>query len=233
VGLDVNDIGSKKIDEFFPSISQYLTSDNIYSLHGKHNYSFDETFEMCFDHSEKSLKKLELLIRDILSLTETKNYQESPQEINLKEMIGDTFDSINQLAGFDTIDCRISLQHSQPLISQKKRVNMILENLISNAVKYHDPQSSQPYIAIESRVDNNNFILSVSDNGLGIPANQKDKLFKMFNRFHPKVAFGSGLGLYLMKKSAEVLGGDIHYVEQPKGTQFQLVIPQSQQQRLH
>ena len=186
--------------------------------------------EQCLDLAQKSLKKLEILIRDILSLTEAKNGMESNQEIDLDLMIQDAFDSINQLQGFDKINCRINLHHTQPLISDKKRVNMILENLLSNAVKYHDPNQEHSYISIESKYEDNHFVLSVSDNGLGIPASQKENLFKMFNRFHPKVAFGSGLGLYLMKKSAEVIGGDVQFVEQPIGTQFQLIIPQTQQE---
>jgi len=194
---------------------------------------FDKV-EQCFDFAEKSLKKLEVLVRDILSLTEAKNTKEPSQEINLNDMLKDTFDGINQLAGFEKIDCRIKLEHSQPLVSDKKRVNMIIENLLSNAVKYYDPDKPDPYIEIQSKCENEQFILTVSDNGLGIPPAQKDKLFKMFNRFHPKVAFGSGLGLYLMKKSAEVIGGDIEYVDQPQGAQFQLVIPQvPEENRLH
>jgi len=182
--------------------------------------------EQCFDFAEKSLKKLEVLVRDILSLTEAKNSKEPSQEINLQQMVADTFESINQLEGFDAIDCRVNLNHSRPLVSDQKRVNMILQNLISNAVKYHDPKQAQPFIEIQSTLKEGNFILTVNDNGLGIPQEQKHKLFQMFNRFHPKVAFGSGLGLYLMKKSAEVIGGNIHYIDQPQGAQFQLVIPQ-------
>jgi len=191
------------------------------------------TVKKCFSHSEKSLKKLEVLIRDILKLTETKNCEESQEVINLERMIKDSFDNIGQLDGFGAIDCRVDLQHLQPLVSKKMRVSMILENLISNAVKYQNPDSKSPYISIETRMEGSDFILSVSDNGLGIPTGQQHKLFKMFNRFHPKVAFGSGLGLYLMKKSAEVLGGDISYVDQDVGAKFKLTIPQSQENHLH
>ena len=47
----------------------------------------------------------------------------------------------------------------------------------------------------------------------------------MFKRFHSRVSFGSGLGLYMMKKSAEVLGGRIEYVRLQKGSIFKLVDP--------
>lgn len=187
-----------------------------------------KTVMECFEHSDKSLRKLELLIRDILKLTESKNCEEPHEEIDLEGMIKESFDSVDKLEGFEDIDCRIDLKHSSPLISKRTRVNMILENLISNSIKYRNPESKNSYIAIESHIDGSDFVLSVSDNGLGIPDDQKDKLFKMFNRFHPNVSFGSGLGLYLMKKSAEVLGGDICYVDQGQGAMFKLTIPQQQ-----
>jgi len=185
-----------------------------------------DTVNKCFTHSDKSLRKLEILIRDILKLTEAKNCEESIEVLDLEMMVKDAFDGIDQLEGFEDFDCRVNLHHSIPLVSKKTRVNMILENLISNSIKYRNPENNNPYISIESYIEGSNFILSVSDNGLGIPENQQHKLFKMFNRFHPKVAFGSGLGLYLMKKSAEVLGGDIRHVNQAQGTMFTLIIPQ-------
>lgn len=187
------------------------------------------TVEDCFNHSIKSLKKLDLLIKDILKLTEAKQFEEQFQPIDVKQVIDDAFYSIDQLHGFNDIDCQLKLAHDGQLVSKKLRINMILENLISNAIKYRDPDQVASKILIETYTENTNFILSISDNGLGIPEGQKHKLFKMFNRFHPKVSFGSGLGLYLMKKSAEVLGGSIVYIDQSKGAKFQLTIPQRQQ----
>ena len=94
---------------------------------------------------------------------------------------------------------------------------MILENLISNAIKYQDVNEESSYLSISSYCDNSQFILEVKDNGLGIPKEQQEELFVMFKRFHPKVAFGSGLGLYLISKSAAVLNGHISFFEHDEG----------------
>ncbi|MGH1484679.1 MAG: PAS domain-containing sensor histidine kinase [Cellvibrionaceae bacterium] len=190
-----------------------------------------EKVHTCMDHADKSLRKLEVLIRDILQLTEMQNKEEDIQEIDIQTMIDEIWGSFSQLEGFDNIQKSITLEHSKPLFAKKTRVNMILENLVSNAIKYYDSSIEAPSITIKTYVKDNAFILDVSDNGLGIPEGQKHKLFKMFNRFHPKVSFGSGLGLYLMKKSAEFIGGDIRYVDQPKGARFKLTIPQ--ENKLH
>lgn len=101
---------------------------------------------------------------------------------------------------------------------------MIVENFISNAIKYYDPKKSNPYIKISTRQQSDKFVLEISDNGIGVPENQQKNLFKMFHRFHPKVAFGSGLGLYLVQKSASVLGGEVSYENTEDGSLFRLAI---------
>lgn len=188
-----------------------------------------EKIEHCLSLADKSLTKLEVLIKDILTLTETKNKEETFQSIDVQTAIEGAFEGMTQLQGFDKITKQLEVQQGHEIWVKRSRFTMILENLISNAVKYHDPSENAPYIKISTEWEGPNFILDISDNGLGIPENQHQKLFKMFNRFHPKTAFGSGLGLYLMKKSAQVLGGDIEFIPQQKGAGFRLTIPQNQQ----
>ena len=54
-------------------------------------------------------------------------------------------------------------------------------------------------------------------------------MFTMFKRFHPRVSFGSGLGLYMMKKSADVIKADIVYEDTGHGSKFKLVIPHNKE----
>ena len=68
-------------------------------------------------------------------------------------------------------------------------------------------------------------MITFEDNGLGIPKEYQEKLFKMFKRFHPKTASGSGLGLYMIKKSANMIGGEIKYKYIKDGSRFTLYIP--------
>ena len=182
----------------------------------------------CLSHMEKSLSKLEVLIQDILQLTEMENAEEPEQLVDIRSIVNQAYEGVCQLEGFERIDRQLLLEEAGSIRVKLSRFRMILENLISNAIKYQDPNTPQPYIKIETQLSDSHFLLNISDNGLGIPKDQQHKLFEMFNRFHPKVAFGSGLGLYLIKKSAFVLGGDIKYLDQGKGACFQLSIPKSQ-----
>lgn len=180
---------------------------------------------MSLSHAQNSLEKLDTLIQDILVLTEAKYKEEENQTINISVLVDEALKKLSHMDRFEFMDIQKDFQFNSDLYSQKSRVNMILENLISNAIKYQDTEKESPYMIISTRNTNDNFVLEVKDNGLGIPKDQQDKLFTMFKRFHPRVAFGSGLGLYLMKKSADVLNGTITFHDHQEGTIFRLSIP--------
>lgn len=176
-------------------------------------------------HTQTSLVKLEALVRDILELTKTKNASEELQCVNIDEIVGGAIEKIAYMDNFSRITINKNMHLSEPVWLKKGRIVMIVENLLSNAVKYQDLQESAPYINITACQQDSTLVLSVEDNGLGIPEHQQDKLFSMFKRFHSQVSFGSGLGLYMVKKSAEVLGGRIEFEAWDKGSIFRLIVP--------
>lgn len=180
---------------------------------------------LSLSHARNSLQKLEVLIKDILVLTEAKNKEESSKNIEIDSMVEIALHKMEHMESFERLNIETDFQHKTTVHAKESRVNMILENLISNAIKYQNLEEENPYIKISTVDRNNRFILEVKDNGLGIPANQQDKLFTMFKRFHPKIAFGSGLGLYLMKKSADVLNAEISFEDNDGGSAFTLSIP--------
>jgi signal transduction histidine kinase len=99
-------------------------------------------------------------------------------------------------------------------------VESILYNLISNAIKYRDPERS-PLVAIKTTHENEFVCLAVMDNGLGIDLQKyKQSLFNLYKRFHLHVE-GKGLGLYLVKTQIEALGGRVEVRSEPnEGTTF-------------
>lgn len=99
-------------------------------------------------------------------------------------------------------------------------VESILYNLISNAIKYRDPERP-PLIAIKTTHENEFVCLAVMDNGLGIDLQKyKQSVFNLYKRFHLHVE-GKGLGLYLVKTQIEALGGRVEIRSEPnEGTTF-------------
>lgn len=179
----------------------------------------------CIYHIAQSLTKLELLVGNILALTKIKAFEEENVYIDIELMVYDVLGRLSHMPNFDRLEIRKDFRYSGLIKVKESRLNMIIENLMSNAIKYQDVQEENSYIQISTYREGENFVFEVKDNGLGIPEEFRSQLFKMFQRFHSKVSYGSGLGLYMMKKSAAILSGEMVFVGLEKGSQFKLVIP--------
>jgi two-component system CheB/CheR fusion protein len=103
----------------------------------------------------------------------------------------------------------------------------VLQNLIANAIKYC-PTDRKPGISISCRTEGELIAVSVCDNGIGIPENQFDRIFRMFQRLHGRQDFGggTGIGLAICKKSVERMGGTIRIESAPgAGSTFTFTLP--------
>lgn len=97
----------------------------------------------------------------------------------------------------------------------------IFQNLLSNAIKFI-ANGQIPIVAITFEENDTTYTIMVKDNGIGIPENQKDTIFELFKRLHPSQQFeGTGMGLAIVKKSVERMGGEIWLEsEEGKGSTF-------------
>ena len=94
----------------------------------------------------------------------------------------------------------------------------ILFNLISNAIKFRNKKS--PRIIISTFAEGDYCVLTLEDNGKGIPKEAHDKIFEMYGRLNKDIE-GSGIGLYLAKKIINAAEGIIRVESEPeKGTKF-------------
>ncbi len=113
-----------------------------------------------------------------------------------------------------------------PLYADYERSRTVLENLVSNAVKYSPDGGT---IRIAARADGQHAIISVSDQGIGIPPIEQSKLFQRFYRVDNRLrreTQGAGLGLFLSKAIVEAQGGRIWVESQPgRGSRFSFTLP--------
>ena len=178
-------------------------------------------------HIRNSLSKLEALVTDILALTQTKSVKETNQPIDIEDIIESTLEKLSHMDNFDRLSIHTQFRFHDQLTGKKDRFILIVENLISNAIKYQDMDKKKSFLEINTYQEKDNFILSVKDNGIGIPKDKQNELFKMFKRFHPKVSFGSGLGLYMVKKSADIIGATLTFEDKDDTSCFKLILPLS------
>jgi signal transduction histidine kinase len=127
-----------------------------------------------------------------------------------------------------SIHFSVSIEDSLYVEAIPVYLESILNNFITNAVKYRK-QNQESIIRVYAHVNANGLVgISVEDNGLGLNLElAKDKIFKINNRFHKHVE-GKGIGLFYSKAQADAMGGTIEVKSEPnKGSTFTLWLPKS------
>lgn len=176
-------------------------------------------------HQEKSIKKLDAYIVDILNLSKNARKDIESLPINLKELLEDLLSQYAFIPNFESIEKIVEINEDVPLYSDRKRLMIIMNNLISNALRYSDPSKKHSYLEIKATIDKTKAVIVVHDNGVGIERKHLARVFQMFYRASHS-SEGSGLGLYLVKETVDKLGGKISIDSEEKGwTSFTIVLP--------
>ncbi|MBK07054.1 MAG: hypothetical protein CL920_32410 [Deltaproteobacteria bacterium] len=172
----------------------------------------------------KQASKLLGLVVDILALARSEIAVQEKSAFDLKELVDEVCASLQSFIINKKVDVRCELPAGSTLYSQRPRIRLILTNLISNGIKYSDPQKETRFVSIQYCVDEDVHLI-VSDNGLGVAETDQERIFDAFTRFHPVAAEGSGLGLSIVQKNVDALGGTITYNKLDSGSQFHIIIP--------
>lgn len=172
----------------------------------------------------KRANSLERLIVDILNLAKADIVDVAAEAIDLASIVEQIIDRLPISDKHRDTDIQLDFKHTGRITLPDARVTQVLENLISNAIRYQDPTESMPFVKIASVDKAEGVEITVTDNGLGIDKQHSDRLFQMFQRFHPDVTAGSGLGLYIVKKHLDRLGAHIQYQRTDDGSRFSLML---------
>jgi two-component system, sensor histidine kinase len=218
---------NKELDRFVYSVSHDLSAP-LKSIMGLVNISRitpDAREHINYlDRIETSVIKLEAFISEILDYSRNKRQEVVVEQIRLKELCDEILENLRYMHDFKVINVNLELQ--QPEISQDKaRLKIILNNLLTNAVKFQKRyEGHQPYIRISTRKKGDDILIEIEDNGEGIKPELQPKIFDMFYRGNEN-SNGSGLGLYIAKEAASKISGNISVQsEYGKGSIFILAL---------
>lgn len=196
----------------------------------------DDNNRTIIHHFRASIAQLDGIIHDLGKIIDIRHdIFKIRQKINLEREVKEIKKVLKKEIETHHVKIHYDFSSCPDVYSVKPMVHSILYNLISNGIKYRSLDRSSE-ISLTVFEDNQHFIISIKDNGLGIDLNRyKDSLFKLYKRFHYHTE-GKGLGLYLVKLQCEALGGHIEveselnkftnfavYLRKPENIQMQLL----------
>jgi two-component system sensor histidine kinase/response regulator len=188
----------------------------------------EETIEF-LEMIKQSSKFMRDLLEELLdvSIIDSGKLSIYLEPVDIIELIRNNVSLNRVIAGRKQITVEFNPIKGLPLFQlDRKKIEQVFNNLISNAIKYSYPQSR---VVIDSMCENGNLVISVHDTGQGIPPAEMDKLFKPFPRLSVKTTSGessTGLGLVIVRKIVEAHNGKVWAESRVKeGTTFNISIP--------
>ncbi|MBX7137327.1 MAG: PAS domain-containing sensor histidine kinase [Oligoflexia bacterium] len=168
------------------------------------------------EHIATATGRLDQLVKSVLEYARISATDTKPVRISTTEVLNELMTELKpQLEARHAV---IKMADNLPdVMADKLRLYQIFSNLLGNALKYSSPERA-PVIEISALQAplGRNVTIAIQDNGLGIPADKLELVFRPFQRVHKQVAEGSGIGLACVKRLVEKFGGEVH-VESNEG----------------
>jgi signal transduction histidine kinase len=169
-------------------------------------------------------QRIKTLLDDLLEYLHMDRHAVTLSAVAMDTVVGDVLEDLH--ATIERTGAHITVGPLPVVEGDATLLRVLMQNLVANALKFC-PKDRKPVVQIGGRRDGDEWLLSVADNGIGIPAEQIDHIFGMFTRLNSKKDFaGSGLGLSICRRIADLHHGRIGVQSTPgEGSRFELALP--------
>lgn len=179
----------------------------------------------------KESQHLESILEELLDFSklEQRTLVLEKSTFDLTGLVREVMRSLEELA--KTKQVRLELLTKEPVLirADQRRMRQVITNLLNNSIKYSKEDAQDKYVRVRIERKNENVLLEVSDNGIGIPKEYHQKMFERFFRVGSVMDYrteGAGLGLTIAKEIVELHGGRIWLESEPNvGTTVFIEIP--------
>ena len=201
-----------EMDNFVYSVSHDLkaplaSSLGLLNLLGKEKSI--ETVKEYGSMMKKSLNRLNEFIGEILDFSRNARLQVGADEISFAPLVESILSQYQFYENGANISKQVNVEQRETFVSDQQRINVVLNNLISNALKYSTTgENGDPMVSIDIDTNDQRALVKIADNGSGIREEHIDKVFDMFYRADSEKS-GSGLGLYIVKETLDKINGSI------------------------
>lgn len=193
----------------------------------------DQEKKLFLTKLSRSVKEINMLLENLLdwSRLQSKRIEYNPEVFDLNEEISQTIFLLSQNAENKRIKILNQIPERTLVLADRRMIHSVIQNLVSNAIKFTYEKGK---IEITAQSLENVVIVNVVDQGIGIPAEFRDKLFKIDHQTTSRGTNdekGTGLGLNICKELIELNGGQISFISQEnKGTTFTFTLPRAKAQ---
>lgn len=171
-------------------------------------------------------ERLRMLVDDLLAFVRIENSEPRMERVELDEAVEETRQALAD--AIERSGARISVGALPAIRGDRTLIGLLLQNLISNAIKFRRPGES-PEISVTASQDEDAVRIFVVDNGIGVAESYQEKIFGVFQRLHSRSEYeGTGLGLALSRRVADMHGAHLSVVSREnEGSSFVLALPLS------
>jgi PAS domain S-box-containing protein len=188
----------------------------IYSqlLERKYRRQLDEQADLYIQYLIDGAKRMELLLKDLLTYTQTVNaVPERSAPVDLNMVVAKALSNLSAAIG--ETGAEVSYGDLPLLAAEEIHLVQLFQNIIGNAIKYRG--DDRPRIEIDAQRNGVEWQIAIRDNGIGIAPEYRQQVFKIFKRLHPQDKYsGTGIGLAICQRIVERYGGRI-WVESDEG----------------
>ncbi len=205
---------NKELEDFSYSVSHDLRAP-LRSIGGfaeiigrRHRKGLSEEAQHYFDNIIEASSHMSQLIDDLLSYSRLGRRSVPYQPVPLSKVLARVTDNLD--GHIVETQANLNIPKDLPIVSGNEiLLGQIFANLIDNALTYHRP-NLPPKIVLDYKAGPNHVIISVADEGIGIPFEYHDKIFNILQRLHSQDDYpGTGIGLAIVKKTVQLLGGRV------------------------
>jgi light-regulated signal transduction histidine kinase (bacteriophytochrome) len=184
----------------------------------------DSDADEFIDFMVSGATRMKQQIQGLLDYSRVGTQGEEFKEFNSEDTLNHALDNLQ--SAINDCHAEVTYENLPVIIADESQITGVFQNLIGNALKFHK-EGVQPKIHISAGKTDNEYVFSVSDNGIGIEKEYTDKIFEVFKRLHAIGEYqGTGIGLAIVKRIVERHGGRV-WVESEfgVGSTFYFTIP--------
>ena len=192
-------------------------------LRRKYGNKLDEKANQYLSYLTEGSARMERLLRDLRAFTHVSTHAEAAPEIDANAVLRDAL--VNLKVAIDESRAEVTSGPLPTVCLHEFQLEQLFQNIIGNAIHYRS--EAAPRIHIKAEPDGDAWRFSIQDNGIGIAAEYKEKIFGMFKRLHTAADYsGTGMGLAICQRIVERVGGRIWVESQlGRGSTFFFTLP--------